>query len=54
MRILLDDGFEVLLTSDQNIQFQQNLTKTALFVVILSVLAALEHSPPCNLVRISK
>ena len=60
-------GFEVFLTSDQNIAFQQNLKKTDLFVVVLvaltnkledllplvpSVLVALKGSGRGRLVRI--
>jgi hypothetical protein len=60
-------GFEVFLTSDQNIEFQQNLKKAELFVVVLvaltnkledllplvpSVLVALRDSASGRLVRI--
>ena len=60
-------GFEVFLTSDQNIEFQQNLKKAELFVVVLvaltnkledllplvpSVLVALKDPVPGKLVRI--
>ena len=60
-------GFEVLITSDQNIEFQQNLKASELFVVVLvaltnkledllplvpSVLGALLDSTPGRLVRI--
>jgi hypothetical protein len=60
-------GFEAFITSDQNIEFQQNLKKAELFVVILvaltnkledllplvpSVLVALENPTPGKLVRI--
>ena len=61
-------GFEMFLTSDQNIEFQQNLKKAGLFVVVLaaltnkledllplvpSVLVALKDSAPGRLVRIA-
>jgi predicted nuclease of predicted toxin-antitoxin system len=61
------EGFEVFLTSDQNIEFQQNLKKAELFVVVLvavtnkledllplvpSVLVALKDSAPGRLIRI--
>ncbi len=76
MRILLDEQllrqlaphrFEVFLTLDQNIEFQQNLKNAALFVVVLvaltnkledllplvpAVMAALESCTPGKLVRI--
>ena len=60
-------GFEVFLTSDQNIEFQQNLKKAELFVVVLvaltnkledllplvpPVLVALKDPVPGRLVRI--
>ena len=60
-------GFEVFLTSDQNIEFQQNLKQGELFIVVLvaltnkledllplvpSVLVALEGSAPGQLVRV--
>jgi predicted nuclease of predicted toxin-antitoxin system len=60
-------GFDVFLTSDQNIEFQQNLRKAQLFVVVLvaltnkledllplvpAVLVALKSSAPGRLVRI--
>ena len=60
-------GFEVFLTSDRNIEFQQNLKKAELFVVVLvaltnkledllplvpSVLVALKDSASGRLVRI--
>jgi hypothetical protein len=61
-------GFEVFLTADQNIEFQQNLRKAELFVVVLvaptnkledllplipSVLIALKNAAPGRLVRIT-
>lgn len=62
-------GFEVFLTSDQDIEFQQNLERAEVFVVVLvaltnkledllplvrSVLVALKDSTPGSLVRISE
>lgn len=35
LRRAADHGFEVFLTADQNLQFQQNLTSTRLSVVVL-------------------
>jgi hypothetical protein len=61
-------GFDVFLTSDQNIEFQQNLKKADLFIVVLvaltnkledllplvpSVLAVLKHPAPGRLVRVT-
>ena len=60
-------GFEVFLTSDQNIEFQQNLKKAEISVVVLvaltnkledllplvpSVLAAFKDAAPGRLIRI--
>jgi predicted nuclease of predicted toxin-antitoxin system len=38
LRQAAEAGFEVFLTSDQNIEFQQNLRKTTLFIVVLVAL----------------
>ena len=61
-------GFEGFLTSDQNVEFQQNLKQTELFVVVLvaltnkledllppvpSILVALKASAPGRLIRVS-
>jgi hypothetical protein len=61
-------GFEIFLTSDQNLEFQQNLRKSRLFVVVLSavsnaiedllplipgVLAAMAEAKPGQAIRIS-
>ena len=60
-------GFEVFLTSDQNIEFQQNLKKTEMFVLVLvavtntledllpllpAALNALKDASPGRLIRI--
>jgi predicted nuclease of predicted toxin-antitoxin system len=60
-------GFHVFLTADQNIEFQQNLTKSEMFVVVLialtnkledliplvpSALAVIQAGDPGRLVRI--
>jgi|ERR1019366_8445485 predicted nuclease of predicted toxin-antitoxin system len=67
LRQAAEAGFEVFLTSDQNIEFQQNLRKTTLVVVVLvaltnkledllplvpAVLVALDGTAPGKLVRI--
>ena len=67
LRQAADAGFEVFLTSDQNIEFQQSLSKTTLFVVVLvaltnkledllplvpAVLVTLDGATPGKLVRV--
>ena len=62
-------GFEVLVTSDQNLEFQQNLRKAQLFVVVLvaatnkledllplvpAIIASLDRSAPGRIVRVGK
>ena len=36
VEMLEDAGFEVFLTADQNLQFQQNLIRTPLRVIVLA------------------
>jgi Domain of unknown function (DUF5615) len=35
LRVAAADGFEILVTADRNLQFQQNLSRSALGVVLL-------------------
>jgi predicted nuclease of predicted toxin-antitoxin system len=35
LKLALADGFEVLVTGDKNLEFQQNLKNSGLFVVVL-------------------
>ena len=37
MQLLQDNGFQVLITSDKNLQYQQNLKKYKIKVVVLDV-----------------
>ena len=68
LRRALDHGFEVFLTADQNLQYQQNLSQVSLAIIVLvapsntledllplipAVLRALPSSRPGTLQRIS-
>jgi PIN like domain len=35
LRLMADDGFEILLTVDRNLQYQQNLTAAGIAVVVM-------------------
>jgi predicted nuclease of predicted toxin-antitoxin system len=35
IKLMIDDGFEILITFDQNITFQQNLTKYPICLIVL-------------------
>lgn len=68
LRRAADDHFDVLVTADQNLEFQQNLTGSRLGVVVLvalsnaledllplvpTLLAAISTSRPGSIVRVS-
>jgi predicted nuclease of predicted toxin-antitoxin system len=67
LRVAADAGFEVLVTADHNMQFQQNLSQSRLGIILLeassnaledllplvpSLLAAIPQSRPGQLLRI--
>lgn len=68
LRRATEEGFEVLVTADQNLQFQQNLARSRLRVVVLvapsnaledllplvpSILGAIPKSRPGQVVRVA-
>ncbi|HEV8721672.1 MAG TPA: DUF5615 family PIN-like protein [Candidatus Binatia bacterium] len=67
LRVAADAGFEVLVTADRNLQFQQNLSQSRLGIILLiassnaledllplvpSLLAAIPNSRPAQLLRV--
>jgi predicted nuclease of predicted toxin-antitoxin system len=67
LRVAADAGFEVLVTADRNLQFQQNLSQSRLGIILLvassnaledllplvpSLLAAIPKSRPAQLLRV--
>ena len=67
LRVAADAGFEVLVTADRNLQFQQNLSQSRLGIILLvapsnaledlrplvsSLLAAIPKSQPGRLLRV--
>ncbi len=69
LRCAADEGFEVFLTADQNLEFQQNLARARLGVVVLvapsnaledllpfvpAALAAISRSRPGQVARVTR